>query len=61
MKRKKEYCAPALRVEMLCLQPLLGLSKTEITETPATEPAQAPKWDDDYWEDEDEDESDEQW
>lgn len=46
---------------MLCLQLLLGLSKTEITETPATEPAQAPKWDDDYWEDEDEDESDEQW
>lgn len=60
MKRKKEYCAPALRVEMLCLQPLLTLSKTEITETPATEPAQAPQLDDDYWEDED-DESDEQW
>lgn len=60
MKRKKEYCAPALQVEMLCLQPLLGQSETEITDKPATEPAQAPKWDDDYWEDED-DESDEQW
>lgn len=61
MKRKKEYCTPALQVEMLCLQPLLGQSKTEITEKPATEPAMAPQLDDDYWEDEDEDESDEQW
>lgn len=60
MKRKKEYCAPALRVEMLCLQPLLGQSKTVITEEPATEPATAPQLDDDYWEDED-DYSDEQW
>lgn len=59
MKRKKEYCAPALQVEMLCLQPLLGLSETEITDNPATEPAQAPQLDDDYWEVDDE--SDEQW
>ena len=61
MKRKKEYCPPALRVEMLCLQPLLTLSKTEITKEPATEPAMSPQLDDDYWEDEDEDESDKQW